>query len=129
MRVARAKGWTARQAGTIRAAAVGSLWTASRQLAAGYLVSGICPLCEVADDTPAHRLYGCECDEARACREQFAPTGFVERALAAGPGSFKYERGLLAHPGWPPPTGEVAISFLVDGEQAELPGSMEGTCS
>ena len=37
MRVARAKGWTARQAGTIRSAAVGSLWTASRQLAAGWL--------------------------------------------------------------------------------------------
>ena len=126
IRISKAKGWTARQAGTIRAAAVGSVWTASRQLAAGYMVSGICSLCELADDTPCHRLYGCECDEARACREQFAPPDFVARALAAGPGSLMYERGLLTHPGWPPPTEEVATAFLVDGEQAELPGSMEG---
>eukprot|EP00972_Heterocapsa_arctica_P065579 9678265-Heterocapsa_arctica.AAC.1 len=45
------------QSGLIRAAAVGRLWTGSRQKQAGYQVDGICHLCFEADDTPFHRLY------------------------------------------------------------------------
>eukprot|EP00972_Heterocapsa_arctica_P071148 10510754-Heterocapsa_arctica.AAC.1 len=48
------------QSGLIRAAAVGHLWTGSRQKQAGYRVDGICELCFEADDSPFHRLYKCE---------------------------------------------------------------------
>jgi len=63
---------------------------------------------------------------ARELREALAPESFLARARAAPPGSLKFERGILSHPEWPPPPEEVGAAFLVDVEEAQLPGAMDG---
>eukprot|EP00972_Heterocapsa_arctica_P087193 12856409-Heterocapsa_arctica.AAC.1 len=114
------------QSGLIRAAAVGHLWTGSRQKEAGYQVDGICQLCFEADDARFHRLYLCEA--CRLSREDVVNPEFLAAVSRTGPGSLLYTRGLLNHPGslWPSPEGEDAIVYLVDGVQSQEHRSMQG---
>ena len=126
MRIARAKKWLPWQSGLVRAAVIGGLWTGSLQKESGHKVDGICPLCLLADDTPFHRFFLCE-----ACgieRGLVVDQSFLARALSAGPGSIKFERGILMHPGsdWPSPRGDEGTVFPIEGETSHEARHMEG---
>ena len=110
---------SARGAGALRSVAASAIWTNTRLVAAGYAVSGRCPMCRNAPDTLHHRWW--ECPASQVERDRLASQEQQARARAAGPTSVLYSRAILEHPGetWAPPSPEPQTVLQHRGPEGE----------
>ena len=103
--------------------ACNALWTKTRAAEAGYDVGdALCELCQNGPDTLHHRLWVCQKPEVCAARDAIAKPWVIRAALAAGPTSSLYCRGMWDHPAQhlPMPT-EEAVMQVWDAEGNEVP--------
>ncbi len=105
------------QRGIMRAVTCGALMTGSRAVKMGYLVSGLCPLCGLASDTLAHRVY--ECTHTAAAVAAAVPSWFIEEAKRKAAGDRFWTTGACPSPVdlAPPPVGDlnVVVEYLDEG--------------
>lgn len=81
--------------GTLRSVACGAVWTLTRAAAAGFETDGLCPRCGLHPDTVHNRVWKCADKEVAEAREQAAPAWLIADAVAAGPSSVLYNRGIV----------------------------------
>ena len=95
----------------IMANACNAVWTKTRARESGYEFDDVmCTLCGKQEDTIHHRLWRCDHPPVKAARERAATPAVIAAAVAAGPSSALFNRGLFPHP------------------ETDWPDAAEGTC-
>ncbi len=103
------------QKGVMRAATCGAIMTGAKALRHGYKVTGLCPLCQRALDTMAHRVYGCPVTTPAV--RAVVPEWFWDEAARVAQGSRFWTTGICPDPADlapPPPIGLDVKVKIVD---------------
>ena len=103
--------------------ACGAVWPKDRLITAGYDVDPLCELCRADPDTMFHRIWDCQKPDAKSAREAVAPQRLIDEALAHGPTSAAFCRGLGQDLSLtvPPPLIEGGIEFTINGVTVDDP--------
>ena len=114
---------TTLQKGALRAVACDAVWPKDRLIAAGYDVDPVCELCRAQPDSMFHRLWECQNEAAKLARKEIAPQRLIDEALALGPTSAVFCRGLCQDLSLavPAPLSAGGIVYTANGIRIEDP--------
>ncbi len=110
--VAHARDLSQYQRGIMRAVTCGAVMTGSRAIRLGYAVSGLCPLCNSALDTLAHRVYECPCTAAAV--QAAVPKWFWREAGRKASGCTFWTTGVCPNPADLAPLPDTALNVIVE---------------
>ncbi len=115
---------TPHQRGAFKSAVANALMTNCRAHEGGYDVTRMCPLCNEAEDTVHHRVYGCRC--TMDVLDRALPKWFLSEARKASASERFWTTGVFPHPDdvYPlPATQDKMIMLCGEGvDEYEGPG-------
>ncbi len=114
---------SADQKGIMRAVTCGAVMTGAKAVKLGYCVSGLCPLCQQALDTMAHRVY--ECPHTSEAVQAVVPKWFWDEARRRAAGARFWTTGACPSPADLAPMPGKSLDVVVEKRVALENGARE----